>query len=178
MRILDQNGNEVENPNLELGYLKSETITIHHDAINPVSEISHMEVIWPKGVDLSYQGSKLLKKVIDSPYIPGKKAYDTEERIQRYILYTETELEEIAQKKAEQEAQEKAEELAREEEKKQSQKEAEEKAAKEQIVEEFVSIGPAAIAELSVLSSEQSMQIEIMQQAIAELAVMSSGQEE
>ena len=43
MKIIDSNGNPIENPDLTLGYLKQETQTIHHDAVAGVEEVSHYE---------------------------------------------------------------------------------------------------------------------------------------
>ena len=45
--------------------------TIHHDAIQPVEEVSHLEVIkeYPNG-------GRDVKKVIDVPAVEGKPAWD------------------------------------------------------------------------------------------------------
>ena len=43
MKIIDSNGVEIANPDLTLGYLKPETQTIHHDAVEGVEEVSHYE---------------------------------------------------------------------------------------------------------------------------------------
>ena len=46
MRILDKNNNEIENPDLEKGYLKTETIVIkHHEAVEAKQGKSHIEVV-------------------------------------------------------------------------------------------------------------------------------------
>lgn len=96
MRILDENNIELaeEEVNLELGYLRPESIiSIHHEATEEVKEVGHYEVIaeYPNG-------GKDVKWVIDVPGVEAKEAWDEYEDIQRYILYTE---EELAAKEAE-----------------------------------------------------------------------------
>ena len=90
MRILDENNIELteEQINLELGYLRSESIiSIHHETVEEVKEVGHYEVIaeYPNG-------GKDVAWVIDVPGIEAKEAWDEYEDIQRYILYTEEEL--------------------------------------------------------------------------------------
>ena len=90
MRILDENNIELteEQINLELGYLKPESIiSIHHEAIEETKEVGHYEVIaeYPNG-------GKDVTWVIDVPGTEAKEAWDEYEDIQRYILYTEEEL--------------------------------------------------------------------------------------
>lgn len=101
MKIIDEHGNLIENPDLTLGYLKQETQTIHHDAVAGVEEVSHYETIaeYPNG-------GKDVRKVVDVPGVAAKDAYDEEVPIQRYILYTAEELAEqaAAREKAERQA--------------------------------------------------------------------------
>ena len=101
MRILDENNIELieEQINLELGYLRPESIiSIHHEAIEKTKEVGHYEVIaeYPNG-------GKDVAWIIDVPGIEAKEAWDEYEDIQRYILYTE---EELAAKDAEKKAKE------------------------------------------------------------------------
>lgn len=101
MRILNQNDIELteEEVNLEIGYLKPESIiSIHHEAIEETKEVGHYEVIaeYPNG-------GKDVKWVIDVPGVEAKEAWDEYEDIQRYILYTE---EQLAAKEAEKKAKE------------------------------------------------------------------------
>ena len=101
MRILDENNIELteEEVNLELGYLKPESIiSIHHEATEEIKEIGHYEVIaeYPNG-------GKDVKWVIDVPGVEAKEAWDEYEDIQRYVLYTE---EQLAAKEAEKKAKE------------------------------------------------------------------------
>lgn len=101
MKIIDSNGVEIANPDLTLGYLKQETQTIHHDAVEGVEEVSHYETIaeYPNG-------GKDVKKVVDVPGVAAQDAYDEEVEVQRYVLYTAEEL------AAQAEAKKKAEEAA------------------------------------------------------------------
>ena len=94
MKILDQQGNEVLNPDLTKGHLKSDKLTIHHDAVAAVAEQSHIEVIKEYS-----NGGKDVEKVIDVPGVLGCDAYDTYEDIERYILYTAAELAAIEKQK-------------------------------------------------------------------------------
>ena len=101
MRILDENNIELteEQINLELGYLRPESIiSIHHKAVEEVKEVGHYEVIaeYPNG-------GKDVIWVIDVPGIEAKEAWDEYEDIQRYVLYTE---EELTAKEAEKKAKE------------------------------------------------------------------------
>ena len=101
MRILDENNIELteEEVNLELGYLRPESIiSIHHEAIEEIKEVGHYEVIaeYPNG-------GKDVAWIIDVPGIEAKEAWDEYEDIQRYVLYTE---EELAAKDAEKMAKE------------------------------------------------------------------------
>ena len=101
MRILDENNIELteEEINLELGYLKPESIiSIHHKAVEEVKEVGHYEVIaeYPNG-------GKDVAWIIDVPGTEAKEAWDEYEDIQRYVLYTE---EELAARDAEKKAKE------------------------------------------------------------------------
>lgn len=101
MKIIDSNGNSIENPDLTKGYLKSETQTVHHDAVAAVEEVSHYETIaeYPNG-------GKDVRKVIDVPGVEARDAYDEEVEVQAYHHYTAAELaaQEEARKRAEQAA--------------------------------------------------------------------------
>lgn len=101
MKIIDSNGVEIANPDLTKGYLKPATQTIHHDAVVGVEEVSHYETIaeYPNG-------GKDVEKVVDVPGVEAKDAWDEEEKVQVYHIYTDEEL--AAQEKARKEAEEKA----------------------------------------------------------------------
>lgn len=104
MQIIDEHGNPIENPDLTKGYLKQETQTIHHDAIAGVEEVSHYETLaeYPNG-------GKDVQKVVDVPGVEAKDAWDEEEQVQVYHVYTAEELAE--QEKAREEAQQRQEAL-------------------------------------------------------------------
>lgn len=113
MRIIDSNGVEIANPDLTKGYLKSETQTIHHDAVEGVEEVSHYETeTLPDGTPAIYydadgrEKGRDVRKVVDVPGVKAKDAWDEEEQVQVYHLYTAEEL------AAQAEAKKKAEEAA------------------------------------------------------------------
>lgn len=88
MRIIDVDGKEIINPDLEIGYLKEDKIKHHHKAVKERAEKGHYKVI------KEYEnGGKDVEWIVDVPKIVGAKAYDEYEPVYRYILYTEEELE-------------------------------------------------------------------------------------
>ena len=98
MKILDETGVVIENPDLTLGYLVGDTEPLEHPAVEGVEEVFHYETVaeYPNG-------GKDVRKVIDTPGVPAKAAWTEQVPIQRYIRYTEEELaaQEEARKKAE-----------------------------------------------------------------------------
>ena len=89
MRILDMNGMELDSPDLSRGYLTEEEILIaHHDAVEAVQEQWHYKTtaVYPNG-------GKDVAKVVDVPGVEAKDAWDEYETVQRYIPYTDEELE-------------------------------------------------------------------------------------
>ena len=117
-RILDAHGNELKLEDLDLnaGKLVDETITVHHDAVEGVEEVSHVEVLkeyYETGPDgtpvLDEDGHKIVfgkdvKTIVDVPGVEAKEAWDEQEEIQRYIPYTAEELDKIAKEKADAQA--------------------------------------------------------------------------
>lgn len=117
-RILDAHDNELKLEDLDLnaGKLVDETITVHHDAVEGVEEVSHVEVLkeyYETGPDgepvLDEDGHKIVfgkdvKTIIDVPGVEAKPAYDEQEEIQRYIPYTAEELDKIAKEKTDAQA--------------------------------------------------------------------------
>lgn len=113
-RILDAQGNELklEDIDMNAGKLVDETITVHHDAVEGVEEVSHVEVLkeyYETGPDgtpvLDEDGHKIVfgkdvKTIIDVPGVEAKDAWDEQEEIQRYIPYTAEELDKIAKENA------------------------------------------------------------------------------
>lgn len=97
MQIIDEHGSPIENPDLTKGYLKQETQTIHHDAVAAVEPVTHYEYKeYPNG------GRDRIT-VVDVPGVEAKDAWDEEEQVQVYHVYTAEELaaQEEARKKAE-----------------------------------------------------------------------------
>ena len=113
MKIIDINGTPMENPDLTAGWLEDRTHTIHHDAVAGVEEVSHYVTIaeYPNG-------GKDVQRVVDVPGVEAKDAWDEEEQVQVYHLYTAEELD------AQAEARKKAEEAAAAEAKKKAELEA------------------------------------------------------
>ena len=98
MKIIDETGAVVENPDLTLGYLVDETEPVEHPAVEGVEEVSHYETV------TEYPGGgRDVRKVIDVPGVPAQAAWTEQMPVQRYIRYTEEELaaQEEARKKQE-----------------------------------------------------------------------------
>lgn len=102
MKIIDENGAALENPDLTQGWLHDETEAMKHPAQAGVPELSHYETVaeYPNG-------GKDVRKIIDREGIPARDAWNEQVPIQRYIRYTAEELaaKEEERKKAEQAAQ-------------------------------------------------------------------------
>lgn len=95
MKIIDENGAAIENPDLTLGYLVDDTEPVEHPAVEGVEEVSHYETV------TEYPGGgRDVRKVIDVPGVPARPAWTEQLPIQRYIRYT---AEELAQRKAQEE---------------------------------------------------------------------------
>ena len=98
MKIIDENGAALENPDLTLGWLRDETEAVEHPAQAGVPELSHYETVaeYPNG-------GKDVRKIIDREGVPARDAWTEQIPIQRYILYTAEELaaKEEERKKAE-----------------------------------------------------------------------------
>ena len=98
MKILDETGAVVENPDLTLGYLVDDAEPVEHPAVEGVEEVSHYETV------TEYPGGgRDVRKVIDVPGVQAQEEWVEQVPIQRYIRYTAEELaaQEEARKKAE-----------------------------------------------------------------------------
>ena len=98
MKILDETGAVIENPDLTLGYLISGTEPVEHPAVAAVPETSHYETV------AEYPGGgRDVRRVIDVPGVPGREAWTEQVPVQKYIRYTAEELaaQEEERKKAE-----------------------------------------------------------------------------
>ena len=98
MKILDETGAVVENPDLTLGYLATSTEEITHPAVEGVEEQWHWETVteYPNG-------GRDVQKIVDRPGIQAQEEWVEQVPIQRYIRYTAEELaaQEEARKKQE-----------------------------------------------------------------------------
>lgn len=102
MRILDLNGEQMQSYDESKGYVEQEEINgEYHEAQEQVKEEFHYKVIqeYPNG-------GKDVEKVIDVPYQAAHEAYYDKETILRYHPYTDEQLAQIAEEKAEAEKQE------------------------------------------------------------------------
>lgn len=98
MKILDETGAVVENPDLTLGYLTDDTEEIIHPTVEGVEEQWHWETVteYPSG-------GRDVQKVVDRPGVQAQEEWVEKVPIQKYIRYTAEELaaQEEARKKAE-----------------------------------------------------------------------------
>ena len=98
MKIIDETGAVVGNPDLTLGYLTDDTQPLEHPAQEAVAEVAHYETVaeYPSG-------GRDVQRVVDVPGVPAKPAWTEQLPIKRYIRYTAEELaaQEEARKKAE-----------------------------------------------------------------------------
>lgn len=91
MRILDEQGNELETYDNTKGYLVNDKVLIaRHEAVEAVEEQGHFETIaeYPNG-------GKDVEWVVDKPGVEAAEAWDEYEDIYRYIPYTVDELAEM-----------------------------------------------------------------------------------
>ena len=98
MKILDETGAVVENPDLTLGYLTDDTEEITHPAVEGVEEQWHWETVteYPSG-------GRDVQKVVDRHGVQAQEKWVEKVPIQKYVRYTAEELaaQEEARKKAE-----------------------------------------------------------------------------
>ena len=98
MKIIDETGAVVENPDLTLGYLTDDTQPLEHPAQEAVAEVAHYETV------AEYPGGgRDVQRVVDVPGVPARPAWTEQLPIKRYIRYTAEELaaQEEARKKQE-----------------------------------------------------------------------------
>ena len=94
MRILDEDGNEILNPDYNLGYTDEETIIIaHHEAQDYVPDVYHYETIAEYYNGRNHVIGADVIKVIDIPGHPASEAWDETETILRWHKFTEEEKE-------------------------------------------------------------------------------------
>lgn len=92
MKIIDENGIELTGePDLTLGRLVDDAEIVHHEATPAVEKESHWVTIrtYPNG-------SQDVEEVVDVEPVAARDAWDETVPIQRYIKYTQDELDEQA----------------------------------------------------------------------------------
>lgn len=98
MKIIDETGAVVENPDLTLGYLVGGTEPVEHPAVEGVEEQWHWETVteYPNG-------GRDVQKIIDRPGVQAQEEWVEQVPIQKYVRYTAEELaaQEEERKKAE-----------------------------------------------------------------------------
>lgn len=92
MKIVDENGVELTGePDLTLGRLVDDAEIVHHEATPAVEKVSHWVTTrtYPNG-------SRDVEEVVDVEPVAARDAWDETVPIQRYIKYTQDELDEQA----------------------------------------------------------------------------------
>lgn len=87
MKIVDQNGLPITDPDLALGYLVEDTEPLEHPAVAGVEPVSHYET-----VAVYPNGGRDVREVIDVPGVEAQEAWTEQVPILRYLLYTAEEL--------------------------------------------------------------------------------------
>lgn len=102
MKILDETGAVVENPDLTLGYLTDDTQPLEHPAQEAVAEVAHYETVaeYPSG-------GRDVQRVVDVPGVPARPAWTEQLPIKRYVRYTAEELAAQEEERKKQEAKDK-----------------------------------------------------------------------
>lgn len=87
MVIINQQGNEIQNPDLSLGYLKDyRRLVAHHEAIE------YQPPVYESVVVKTYANGGVLKeRRLVTPAVNAQDAWDEYEDVQLYTLYTEEE---------------------------------------------------------------------------------------
>lgn len=102
MKIIDETGAVMENPNLTLGYLITSTEEVTHPAVEGVKEQWHWETVteYPNG-------GRDVQKIVDRPGVQAQEEWVEQVPIQKYIRYTAEELAAQEEARKKQEAKEK-----------------------------------------------------------------------
>lgn len=102
MKIIDETGAVVENPDLTLGYLTDDTEEIIHPTVEGVEEQWHWETVteYPSG-------GRDVQKVVDRPGVQAQEEWVEQVPIQKYVRYTAEELSAQEEKRKKAEAREK-----------------------------------------------------------------------
>lgn len=102
MKIIDENGAAIENPDLTLGYLIAAAEEVTHPAVEGVEEQWHWETVteYPNG-------GKDVQKIVDRPGVPAQEEWVEQVPIQKYVRYTAEELAAQEKERQKQEAKDK-----------------------------------------------------------------------
>lgn len=102
MKIIDETGAVVENPDLKLGYLTDDTEEVTHPAVEGVEEQWHWETVteYPNG-------GRDVQKIIDRPGVQAQEEWVEQVPIQKYVRYTSEELDAQEEARKKQEAKDK-----------------------------------------------------------------------
>ena len=102
MKIIDETGAVVENPDLTLGYLTADAEEVIHPAVEGVEEQWHWETVteYPNG-------GKDVQKIVDRPGVQAQEEWAEQVPIQKYIRYTAEELAAREEARKKQEAKDK-----------------------------------------------------------------------
>ena len=102
MKIIDETGAVVENPDLTLGYLTDDTQPLEHPAQEAVAEVAHYETVaeYPSG-------GRDVQRVVDVLGAQAQEEWVEKVPIQRYIRYTAEELAAQEEERKKQEAKDK-----------------------------------------------------------------------
>lgn len=159
--IKDENGIEVANPDLELGYLVDDEEIIIHEAVAEIpAKYERIPVSLEDGEYIpADKPTGLWMRTRVQPFVPGKPERHEVVKFQRYKLYTPEEL-------AEREQQRRQEEEARVE----AEKAAAEAAAIQEERNAIIDATPDALMELAANQEAQ-------EEAIVELAALLAGEE-
>ena len=91
--IYDTNGIPLQTePDLTKGWLRDETRTIHHEAVQGVKEVGHYETVFEYD-----NGGKDVVWVVDTPGVEARDEWYETQVCQVYVPYTQEELNKINQ---------------------------------------------------------------------------------
>ena len=87
MKIYNEQMEEIESPDLALGWLEATARTVAHEAVQAVQEVWHYETV------AEYEnGGRDVVKVVDVPGVPAREAWEENVPIQIYHPYTQAQL--------------------------------------------------------------------------------------
>ena len=87
MKIYNEQMEEIESPDLALGWLEATARTVAHEAVQAVQEVWHYETV------AEYEnGGRDVVKVVDVPGVPAREAWEENVPIKIYHPYTQEEL--------------------------------------------------------------------------------------